>query len=298
MSYTIVYQSMSVHFPNGLCFVITQDGDNNCTEFNYRTRREVSEKNWRTTRLCADKTHNVLLKESVLLDCIKQNMLEWSSNDLTADSSMAYKARGAFKPYSFWVNHYSNAVKRFSVSAETLLKRFHPLGVYIWGANPDNKENADLRLSVSSVEELYNLFIKYSGKQFNFDLRRDLIVSTLVDSKPMDRSKNLYYVYNIMDNGIYCKHPRQKQLTICCLERKNGRDCKLLDNETEQYLINNFHVKILLFKSIPECVNFFLGRKTERISIDTFIGVVGQQNVPSKETQLKNYLEKSINYEG
>ncbi len=182
MSYTIVYQSMSVHFPNGLCFVITQDGANNCTEFNYRTRREVSEKNWRTTRLCADKTHNVLLKESVLLDCIKQNMLEWSGNDLTADSSMAYKARGAFKPYSFWVNHYSNAVKRFNVSAEHLLKRFHPLSVYIWGANPDNKENADLRVAVNSVEELYNLFVKYPGKQFNFDLRRDLTVSTLVFS--------------------------------------------------------------------------------------------------------------------
>ena len=269
MSHTIVYQSMSVKFSNGKCFVITQDGSSNCTEYNMRTRREVLERNWRTITLCADKTRNVLLSETELLNSIKSNIQDWSGNDLSSDSCMAYKSRAMYKPYSFWVNHYSNAVKRYSITAETFMQKFKPLSIYIWGANPEKKDNADLRVTVNTADELYNLFLKYPCKQFNFNLRRDLVVSAFTGTSNTGNNKgSRYYVYNLLDNGIYCKEHKRNRYVICCLNRQNGYDCKCLDDKTEQYILNNFRPKcIMTFKSISECVSFFLTTVASNIGI-------------------------------
>ncbi len=290
MSHSIIYQSMSVKFPNDMCFVITQHGASNCTEFNFRTRREVLEKDWSTVGYCADSRKCYLHKEKDLLEIIKQNINEESNNNLESDSYLAYKSRGVFKPYSFWLNHFSNAVKRYSISAESFINRFKPLTVYVWGIKPD------VTVTVNTVNELYQLFERYSTNQFSFSLSRDLAVSSLVEKQVQKTGKPVYYVYNWLDNGIYCKTHKRQGLICCCLGKdKNSR---LLDESLEQYLVHTFHIKsILMFKSISACVGYFVDKDRMYVD-DIYIGIYGQENLPTPETKLKNYLEKAVDYKG
>lgn len=294
MSYTIVYQSMSIVFPNGNCFVLTQDGASNSTDINILTGREVISKDWHTHRLCRDSQGNYLNKASVLEQSIKATFMEFSNNNLASDSGMAYKTRLAFKPYSFWVNHFTNALKRYRVSAETFIRRFNFLYVNVLDVKPD------VTKCISTVEDLYNLFLEYPGKQFSFQLPRDLMVSSLVThTRGIDKQKTkLYYVYSVMENGIYCKQIRRNSLTMCCFNSTQPYKSYYLTEEVEQYLLRNYGIKsVLLFKSLPACISFFLERKSIRASY-LYIGVYGQQNTPSSETLLENYLKKSINYKG
>ena len=248
---------MSVSFANGRCFVLTQNGASNCTEFNYRTRREVLEKNWNTTRYCTD-------------------------------------TKGAYlnRP-----NHFCNAITRYNVSADKFMDKFKSLSVYVWDVKSDVRLTL---LTLHTVDDLYNLFMKYPDKQFSFDIPRDFSVSAFTAriNTPTEKTGTMYYVYNLFDNGIYCRQHRKKQLTVCCFDSRQPFNCKFLNNELEQYLLNNFGIKsVLLFKSIPACVRFFLDRNFERLS-DVYIGVYGQENTPSIETKLETYLKKSIDYNG
>lgn len=306
MSHTIIYQSMCLKFKNGMACIVTQQGDNNCTEL--WNGKEVFERHWNLSNTFYQVGTNgsVLQPITELPNAIHATLASFSGNNFEEFTSWAMNYRGNFVKYSFMENHLKNALRRRMVTAETLFKRYTKLDIWLGG---------NTSYCVTSADDLYNFLVSKNVHSCHLDLPRTLLVADLVQAdagnkREEDKLATFYYVYNTMDNGIYTKDGRK--LVIYCLNRRMESEQNFnihnLTPELDQYLYTpalrgmtfkgHPERKVLKFKTLNACVKYFAERTTSTYELQhlryCYIGKSGVVNVESDETNLYNYVSQMV----
>ena len=122
MSHTIIYQSMCLKFKNGMACIVTQQGDNNCTEL--WNGKEVFERHWNLSNTFYQVGTNgsVLQPITELPNAIHATLASFSGNNFEEFTSWAMNYRGNFVKYSFMENHLKNALRRRMVTYLTFIR--------------------------------------------------------------------------------------------------------------------------------------------------------------------------------